>query len=96
MEMITNSLRCILMYLLVCTEPVVQNLPPNIDRIGCVSVFDLKMLGIKDELVVGSAGQRKLCLCPKNKVNILGVNLQDVSQDAYIVIRRIDQAELPL
>lgn len=40
------------------------------NKLGCISNKDKGILGLNTELY-GSAGQRKACLCPKNKVELL-------------------------
>lgn len=48
-------------------ESCAENTP---DQIGCISPKDMALLGITEPLS-GSAGQRKGCLCPREKTELL-------------------------
>lgn len=41
--------------------------------VGCISKFDMNILGIPEDVLKGSSGQRSLCLCPGNKIQIMGI-----------------------
>lgn len=54
-----------------CAEPYLTNTFPSIfDKVGCVSRKDLDILGVIIPLE-GPSRQRKTCLCPSNKVQII-------------------------
>lgn len=52
-------------------ESCAEKLLTECEQIGCVSEKDLKILGLPN-WCEGSSHQRKTCLCPDNKIQLLG------------------------
>lgn len=58
-----------------------------IKKVGCISKRDLKILGIDDINLQGSSNQRSQCLCPANKVQLLGWDYKCPSKCKYCYIK---------
>lgn len=52
-------------------ESCAQQFVPQHHKTGCISKLDFKILGLDENLCTGSSNQRKLCLCPCCKTELL-------------------------
>ena len=50
-------------------ESCAENVPTEY-QVGCISKLDIEIMGVDIELV-GSSRQRRGCLCPSNKVELI-------------------------
>ena len=58
-------------------------------RAGCISKKDLQIMGINEELI-GASYQRPLCLCPRNKTELLDSRKQCAHKCLYCFWKRED------